>query len=222
MELGANWAQLDGKGFATTPLCHDPLCTTPQHFLTDEDRVVVRAQNSVAGETVDAVDVFTLNGPEPRPALMTASRSGASRTAAGERLPRLAWLRRDPETVRCADRGGAGGRPRCDEQQVGAEVLCTVGALGEMDPIDGFDRVVNHAVRPTRDVRQSGLGVCRGTALQPVRSSWDADILPAGLEANPGDRDRERMTELDLAWQADLDRIPSRLGHANRERRKDR
>jgi ketosteroid isomerase-like protein len=50
-ELGATWAKLAEKGFEVTP----------QHFIADDERVVVLAQNKVAGETADVVDVFTLN-----------------------------------------------------------------------------------------------------------------------------------------------------------------
>jgi hypothetical protein len=50
-ELGANWAKLAEKGFTTSP----------QHWLADEERVVVLVQVSVAGETADTADVLTFN-----------------------------------------------------------------------------------------------------------------------------------------------------------------
>lgn len=50
-ELGANWAKLAEKGFTTSP----------QHWLADEERVVVLVRVSVAGETADTADVLTFN-----------------------------------------------------------------------------------------------------------------------------------------------------------------
>ena len=51
-ELGANWAQLAGKDFTTTP----------QHWYADEERVVVLTQTSLGGETADTADVLPFNG----------------------------------------------------------------------------------------------------------------------------------------------------------------
>ncbi len=48
-EVGAVWAQLAEKGFTTSP----------QHWLSDADRVVVLTQVSVGGESYDAADVLT-------------------------------------------------------------------------------------------------------------------------------------------------------------------
>jgi ketosteroid isomerase-like protein len=48
-EVGALWAKLAEKGFMTTP----------QYWFSDDERVVVLAQNSVAGETADVADVLT-------------------------------------------------------------------------------------------------------------------------------------------------------------------
>ena len=48
-EVGALWAKLAEKGFATSP----------QHWFSDEDRVVVLTQITVGGEQADAADVLT-------------------------------------------------------------------------------------------------------------------------------------------------------------------
>ena len=48
-EVGALWAKLAEKGFATSP----------QFWFSDEDRVVVLTQISVGGEQADQVDVLT-------------------------------------------------------------------------------------------------------------------------------------------------------------------
>jgi ketosteroid isomerase-like protein len=48
-EVGASWAQLAEKGFATSP----------QHWFSDEDRVVVLTQITVGGEQADQADVLT-------------------------------------------------------------------------------------------------------------------------------------------------------------------
>ena len=46
--VGALWAKLAEKGFATSP----------QHWLSDEDRVVVLTQITVGGEQADQADVL--------------------------------------------------------------------------------------------------------------------------------------------------------------------
>jgi ketosteroid isomerase-like protein len=48
-EVGALWAKLAEKGFATSP----------QHWFSDEDRVVVLTQITVGGEQADQADVLT-------------------------------------------------------------------------------------------------------------------------------------------------------------------
>ena len=48
-EVGALWARLAEKGFATRP----------QHWFSDEDRVVVLTQITVGGEQADSADVLT-------------------------------------------------------------------------------------------------------------------------------------------------------------------
>jgi hypothetical protein len=48
-EVGALWAKLAEKGFATSP----------QHWFSDEDRVVVLTQITLAGEHADSADVLT-------------------------------------------------------------------------------------------------------------------------------------------------------------------
>ena len=48
-EVGALWAKLAEKGFATAP----------QHWFSDEDRVVVLTQITVGGEQADQADVLT-------------------------------------------------------------------------------------------------------------------------------------------------------------------
>ena len=48
-DVGALWAKLAEKGFATAP----------QYWFSDEDRVVVLTQITVAGEQADAADVLT-------------------------------------------------------------------------------------------------------------------------------------------------------------------
>ena len=48
-EVGALWAQLAEKGFTTSP----------QHWFSDEDRVVVLTEISVGGEQADSADVLT-------------------------------------------------------------------------------------------------------------------------------------------------------------------
>jgi ketosteroid isomerase-like protein len=48
-EVGANWAKLAEKGFKTSP----------QYFLSDEERVVVLTQVTLDGESYDAADVLT-------------------------------------------------------------------------------------------------------------------------------------------------------------------
>jgi ketosteroid isomerase-like protein len=48
-DVGALWAKLAEKGFATKP----------QHWFSDEDRVVVLTQITVGGEQADAADVLT-------------------------------------------------------------------------------------------------------------------------------------------------------------------
>jgi ketosteroid isomerase-like protein len=48
-EVGQFWARLAEKAFSTNP----------QYWLSDEERVVVLTQVSVAGETADQVDVLT-------------------------------------------------------------------------------------------------------------------------------------------------------------------
>ena len=48
-EVGALWAQLAAKGFATSP----------QHWFSDADRVVVLTQITVGGEQADSADVLT-------------------------------------------------------------------------------------------------------------------------------------------------------------------
>jgi ketosteroid isomerase-like protein len=48
-EVGALWAQLAAKGFATSP----------QYWFSDEDRVVVLTQITVDGEQADSADVLT-------------------------------------------------------------------------------------------------------------------------------------------------------------------
>ena len=48
-EVGALWAQLAEKGFTTSP----------QHWFSDEDRVVVLTQVTVGGEQADSADVLT-------------------------------------------------------------------------------------------------------------------------------------------------------------------
>ena len=47
--VGDRWAQLAEKGFATSP----------QHWFSDEDRVVVLTQITVGGERADQADVLT-------------------------------------------------------------------------------------------------------------------------------------------------------------------
>jgi hypothetical protein len=49
-ELGELWGTLAAKGFSSTP----------QHWFSDADRVVVLTQVSLAGESYDAADVLTL------------------------------------------------------------------------------------------------------------------------------------------------------------------
>ena len=48
-EVGALWAKLAEKGFATSP----------QYWFADEDRVVVLTQVTVDGEQADSADVLT-------------------------------------------------------------------------------------------------------------------------------------------------------------------
>ena len=48
-EVGGFWAQLAAKSFATEP----------QHFLADDERVVVLARTSSDGQPADGVDVLT-------------------------------------------------------------------------------------------------------------------------------------------------------------------
>ena len=48
-EVGALWAELAGKGFSTSP----------QHWFSDEDRVVVLTEITVGGERADQADVLT-------------------------------------------------------------------------------------------------------------------------------------------------------------------
>jgi len=48
-DVGGLWAKLAEKGFATSP----------QHWFSDEDRVVVLTQVTVGGEQADSVDVLT-------------------------------------------------------------------------------------------------------------------------------------------------------------------
>jgi ketosteroid isomerase-like protein len=48
-EVGANWAKLAEKGFKTSP----------QYFLSDQERVVVLTQVTLDGESYDAADVLT-------------------------------------------------------------------------------------------------------------------------------------------------------------------
>ncbi len=48
-EVGALWAKLAEKGFTTSP----------EHWFSDEDRVVVLTQISVGGEQADQADVLT-------------------------------------------------------------------------------------------------------------------------------------------------------------------
>ena len=48
-EVAGLWAKLAEKGFATSP----------QHWFSDEDRVVVLTQITVGGEQADAADVLT-------------------------------------------------------------------------------------------------------------------------------------------------------------------
>jgi len=51
-EVGALWAKLAEKGFATSP----------QLWFSDEDRVVVLTQITVGGEQADQADVLTYRG----------------------------------------------------------------------------------------------------------------------------------------------------------------
>jgi uncharacterized protein len=48
-DVGALWAKLAEKGFATAP----------QYWFSDEDRVVVLTQITIGGEQADAADVLT-------------------------------------------------------------------------------------------------------------------------------------------------------------------
>jgi uncharacterized protein len=48
-DVGALWAQFAEKGFTTSP----------QHWFSDEDRVVVLTQITVGGEQADSADVLT-------------------------------------------------------------------------------------------------------------------------------------------------------------------
>lgn len=48
-EVGSLWAQLAEKGFTTSP----------QHWFSDEERVVVLTQITVGGEQADQADVLT-------------------------------------------------------------------------------------------------------------------------------------------------------------------
>jgi hypothetical protein len=48
-ELAANWAKLGEKG----------LTTTPQHWFSDDEHVVVLCHVTVGGESWDSADVFT-------------------------------------------------------------------------------------------------------------------------------------------------------------------
>ena len=52
--VGARWAQLAEKGFATSP----------QHWFSDEERVVVLTQITVGGEQADQADVLTYRDGE--------------------------------------------------------------------------------------------------------------------------------------------------------------
>lgn len=48
-EVGQVWGRMAEKGFSTSP----------QYWFSDDERVVVLCQNTVAGETVDTADVLT-------------------------------------------------------------------------------------------------------------------------------------------------------------------
>jgi hypothetical protein len=50
-EVGALWAEFAEKGFTTSP----------QYWLSDDERVVVLAQVTLAGERADSADVLTFH-----------------------------------------------------------------------------------------------------------------------------------------------------------------
>ncbi len=69
-EVGALWAKFAEKGFTTDP----------QHWFSDDERVVVLTQVKIAGEEADSVDVLTFRDGK------LVKFQSAGDTALGERI----------------------------------------------------------------------------------------------------------------------------------------